>query len=315
MHPSTSPLLKAISKFLVVVCVMGVMMMAASQYNLSYNLSTWLQPERIRHSSPHSNRTKWSSKHNDGVLRYFDSPVHVVQVGDDSYANLMYNHTLRNKQWAKCMDYEYKFISLDKEEIVSDNKPCVLVKHIRRALRSITKGDWMLFLDLDVQFASTTCTALDAILPTMSLNKSQPCEFMALGSYHTINTGVVIMRSTNSTMQLMDDWYKRQLEFQTCKGPGDQYSLQSVVLDYASNGKYSGSCDEVADGHHRNICFRNKMISHGYRKKSFQNVCLLSCSDGLQCKDCYYPAKGICNEMEAVFWHNKVPLNLPPPHL
>lgn len=175
MDPSTSPLLNAISKFMVVVCVMGVMMMAASQYNLSYN---WLQPERIRHSSPHSNRTKWSSKHNDGVLRYFDSPVHVVQVGDDSYANLMYNHTLRNKQWAKCMDYEYKFISLDKEEIVSDNMPCVLtlkVKHIRRALRSITKGDWMFFLDLDVQFASTTCTALDAILPTMSLKKSQPC--------------------------------------------------------------------------------------------------------------------------------------------
>lgn len=119
----------------------------------------------------------------------------------------------------------------------------------------------------------------------------------------------------------MDDWYKRQLEFQTWKGPGDQHSLQSVVLDYASNGKYSGSCDEVADGHHWNICFWNKMISYGYRKKSFQNVCLLSCSDGLQCKDCHYwkrafvRAKGICNEMEAVFWHNKVPLNLPPPHL
>jgi len=239
--------------------------------------------------------------------------VHVLQFGDIFYATAMQNYTHRNKQWAECTGYNYIF------ELAEPNEEkCIYslkVETILAALERIPPKDWIIFLDLDVQYQAKLCTAMEDRLPRYSTSATrdhhgQQCEFIALTGPHTINTGVLLVQSTNSTIQLVRRWLQAQQKYRFCSGPADQFSLQEVVMETFLVHLYDGECNRVLDMHERNLCFKKYMPED---QRSIQYMCFIGCNDlnPLQCHDC---PDDSCNNEAAIFHHSRKPLlDHPPP--
>lgn len=110
---------------------------------------------------------------------YFqNSNVLVLQFGDLDYAHRMKNHTKRNKQWTDCMGYEYRL----EQPLDPNSTECMYtqkVQSIHNALETTPNNDWIIFLDLDVQYQAESCDALEMMLPETSVKQSQPCELIS----------------------------------------------------------------------------------------------------------------------------------------
>ena len=222
------------------------------------------------------------------------SSVVVLQAADEAYAAKMKSKMDTNRQWANCMNYTYQLKTISKP--LFGNVYTEKVKAIHDAVEETSEeSGWVIFLDGDVSFKGDSCDALERMIPTESIDL-QTCEFIALSSAHTINTGVALMRSTNSTKELMRSWLAEQQRPDTLlsSGAADQLSLQEAVLGKVLGATYSGKCKSMGDQHQRNLCFKEHMPEE-YR--SAQNVCLLPCNATvpLQCNDC----RGECNSHDS----------------
>ncbi|CAB9523456.1 expressed unknown protein [Seminavis robusta] len=283
---------------------------------------------------------------------YFQSAVHVLQLGDPAYVKRFETHIESNLQLVDCMGYNYIFHNLSSAKELPDRQ-CMLtykVGVIHDALHSIPKGDWLIWIDLDAQYVAPHCDDLERILPKVASNnhrQREECALIAMASGVTINTGIIIVRSTDSMLQFMEDFRFHQERYPICSAAGDQIAFQAIVMERAArstgNSTFTlrniyGNASEhdqlICPTPNRNFspraqrgyngCFQKTMIDLGYseeNKRSFQDICLVGCTDRLQCADCQgkfgkYQRGRICEANKPVFFHHKqARLNLTPPVL
>ena len=282
-----------------------------------------------------SSKTESRRQHQPSRRTYFgnDTNVVVLQIGNKPFRARMSNHTIRNEQWAKCMSYQYKFEELVSYYDKSNNNACVYTQKVQRIYQNLIElpnfGDWLIFVDMDAQYQAKKCTALDTILPTQSKIQSQKCEIIALTSPQTINTGIVIIQKTYSTLSIIKRWYEKQMYFETvfgrslaCYGPADQIAFQEVVMEeyllHPEEEKEEEDDEDVRNlrdtddpasfingtvcrGLRRptQLCFAKHMKEH---QRSIRNLCLMGCEDyipNLQCKDCYEGNRHQCSNTPA----------------
>lgn len=257
-----------------------------------------------------NNTTGGSSRKKPQLLFDSSSAIYVIQAADKAYAERMESKMKANQQWAKCMNYTYKLVTLTK---TGNNIYAEKVKAIYDTLQSVQENDWIIFLDGDVTYQKkkkkgedySSCdddAALEKILPLETEFDNQPCEFVTTTSAHSINTGVVLLKSVNSTRHLVKRWLELQskpgdnlLTF----GAADQLTLQEAVMEKYLGNIYTGSCGMKNSQPARNYCFRDHLPQE-YR--SFKNICLVSCANKhpIQCSDCGPE----CNRTEALFFHD-----------
>jgi hypothetical protein len=235
---------------------------------------------------------------------FFQSRVHIVQFGTSArYTQKYQNYTKRNQQWAQCMGFNYSIL-------LENNTACPLVQKpaiLDRVLSTMIDGEWLVFLDLDVQYTAPSCQGLDEFLVNITADVP-PCRVMALSSPLSVNTGILFLQNHISTRTLIHEWNMKQQRERFCYGAGDQIPLQSLILQRANPyGNYSGVC-ERGRLRQRMFCFQDEMVvkyGHDPTKsiRSFQDICLLSCwtMGGLQCHDC---PRGVCQENQRLFHHS-----------
>lgn len=177
------------------------------------------------------------------------------------------------------------------------------VVQVWRTLHSLPEGDWLLYLDLDMQYACDDPRANDpqwlgSMLPVRAREDSSECHFIARHEFHAINTGFVALRANQKGRDLVDAWNDGQRRLRVCEGSADQHALQSAVL--TQMGVPSARCDEYANRHvngddppnarrpnvwldKSNDCFEDKLMSAGTQEQgrirrvpSQRGICLLS---------------------------------------
>lgn len=245
------------------------------------------------------NSTANNTQHHNHSLFDDSSTIYAIQAADEAYAAKMKTKIEVNKKWANCTGYTYKLITLTNTGNVYSQK----VKAIYDTLESAKENDWVIFLDGDVhyQLELDSCNALEKILPLESEQDEEPCEFVAMTSKHTINTGVVLFKQSENMLKLLHRWLELQqkpdnlLSF----GAADQLTLQEAVLEKFLGQTYTGKCGSEGSQAGRNYCFRDHLPQE-YR--SAQNVCLVPChsKQPLQCNDCGEE----CNRTAAPFFHD-----------
>jgi len=248
-----------------------------------------------------------------GAPTYFgSSKVFVVQAADEPYAAIMQTRMETNQQWAQCMGYEYIFKSWNRNEIA-----CAYtekVNAIHDVLATVQENDWIIFLDADVEFTAKSCDALESMLPIESEIDSQPCEFIALTKPSNLNSGVVLMKATQTIKRLVQRWLQMQHEQEEnlCKGPADQISLQEAVMEELLGTSYTGECKYLEDGVNRrdtwarrDTCFGRVFPAGPQGMRSVRQMCFLDChAYPLQCRG-HCSKFGKCNKEEAIFKHEK----------
>mmetsp|Transcript_12565 Transcript_12565/g.26753 ORF Transcript_12565/g.26753 Transcript_12565/m.26753 type:complete len:316 (-) Transcript_12565:325-1272(-) len=225
------------------------------------------------------------------------SSVFVVQAADEAYAEKMKSMMETNQKWANCMNYTYQLKTLTNTGNMYSQK----VEAIHDTLEAAQENDWIIYLDADVFFQADSCDALEKSMPLQSKIGSQPCELISMTSPHTINTGVLLLKSAYATKKLVRTWLEEQqkpdklLSF----GAADQLSLQEAVISDFLGALYEGKCGNMNDQAQRNMCFKEH-IPEEYR--SSRQMCLIPCHDKtpLQCQDC----GGDCNRTAAIFKHD-----------
>ena len=159
--------------------------------------------------------------------------VTVVQVGDDASFE-KYRMAIRTvRSFAQIHGFDYQRILLDKGEF--DRPWCVLtlkVEAMALFLESIADEGWMLYLDLDIAIMknATLGSNFRAIIPRTSLDGAATW-FVAQDSLYSVNSGFTLWRKTNESMAMMRIWEWRQKHFETCIGPGDQFSLELAIAE------------------------------------------------------------------------------------
>lgn len=248
------------------------------------------------------------------------SSVHILQVANKEYFTIKNPYAMNrtemvevNKRWATCLNYTHQLKLVPK----TGNMYTAKVQAILDALIEVQENDWIIFLDGDVQFqfkhsngninSSSSCSYSDNTLAKIIPLESDdyiPCGIIAMTSSVSINTGVMLFKSTNATQIIVQKWIKEQqrsdklLSF----GAADQLSLQEVVLQTILGGPkiYTPhKCSSGNDQGKRNFCFRDNLPME-YR--SSKNMCFVSCHDDhpLQCADCGKE----CNRSKAIFLHD-----------
>lgn len=287
----------------------------------------------------------WSNSHQDT-----DAPkqpffgehnqVHILQMGDKTYKENYKKHTSVNRLWAESTGYQYHFEEFDKEEEQSCGYT-QKVKTIRDFMcDEIPLNDWMIFVDMDAYFHAPDKAELEKVLWKQQhlYNRHQiraggqhahQCEVIAATSNSSINTGVLIMRATEQTRQLVESWYQLQLRHGFCLGPADQIAFQEVVLEHYGIEDYTlEECLKFENKNYlgaRRMCAMSKLNAH---KKQIldelplrmttpqnkhitfpigNNSCFFDCSSlhTLQCHDCRdREDKEICTKNQPIFHHS-----------
>jgi hypothetical protein len=237
----------------------------------------------------------------------------------------------------------------------SSSADCVYTQKVKVIrdffVNDVRTNDWMIFVDLDAHFQAPSCDELEKILwrqqhlynrhhddstpgtgtSTTSTNNEydhQPCEVIAHTCSKGINSGIFLMKATDQTRELMEAWYRHQHNAGFCTGPGDQFALQEVMLEYYRMDDYSldeclkfGSGPKTFSG--RGRCSAQKL--NVQKTKSFDrlpefmkrsdrfetiplvgtNVCFFDCDSAhpLQCHDCDHD-KPACLKRQPLFHHH-----------
>jgi len=238
-----------------------------------------------------------------------EGSVHIIQVANKEYFANKSPHIMNrtamvetNKRWASCNNYTHTLKIVPKS--AEGNMYTAKVKAILDTLTTIKEDDWLIFLDGDVQIQSKDMCdrTLEKIIPLQS-NDNIACEFLAMTSSHTINTGVMLIKSTNSTKSLVKQWLNGQStpnDKELTYGAADQLSLQEVILQHIlPKSIYTKHKCSAGKQSTRNYCFHDTLPLE-YR--STKNICLISCHDKfpLQCADCQQE----CSRSKAIFVHD-----------
>ena len=247
--------------------------------------------------------------HKPIVNGFGEGSVHIIQVANKEYFTNKSPHIMNrtamvetNKKWASCNNYTHTLKIIAKS--AEGNMYTAKVKNILDTLTTIKEDDWIIFLDGDVQIQSKdVCDrTLEKIIPLQS-DDNVPCQFMAMTSPLSINTGVMLIKSTNSTKGLVQQWLAEQSapnDKELTYGAADQLSLQEVMLQHIlPESIYTKHKCSTGKQSIRNYCFRDTLPLE-YR--STKNICLISCHDEhpLQCADCQQE----CGRSKAIFLHD-----------
>lgn len=204
-----------------------------------------------------------------------------------------------NKKWASRMNYTHDLKLITE----TGNFYTAKVQAIYDALLAANENDWIIFLDSDVRFqAHHTDSALEHIIPIKSKMDNQTCEFIAMVQAISINTGVVLLKSTNATKSTVLRWLTLQQNGDNLYsfGAADQLPLQEIVMQDVLGSSYeSGICSTYKDQAARNYCFGTNLPE---AIRSAKHMCWISCNDDnqLQCSGCNQE----CNRTKAIFWHD-----------
>ena len=247
--------------------------------------------------------------HKPIINGFGEGSVHILQVANKEYFTNKSPHIMNrtamvetNKRWANCNNYTHTLKIIPKS--AEDNMYTAKVNAILDTLTTIKQDDWIIFLDGDVQIQSKdVCDrTLEKIIPLQS-DDNVPCQFMAMTGSSTINTGVMLIKSTNSTKTLVQQWLNEQSkpnDHELTYGAADQLSLQEVILQHTlPKSIYTKHKCSTGVQSARNYCFRDTLPIE-YR--STKNICLISCHDKhpLQCADCEHS----CSRSKAIFLHD-----------
>ena len=241
----------------------------------------------------------------------------VLQVGQRSYLERFRGHMESVAAFASAQGFGYRVVELSDGHAAKGEgataASCVYtakVRAIAEALASIPRGDWLVFLDLDIQRASCDAGLFPQLMPTQD-GAGKSCHFLAQDSDHSVNTGFVAVEHSDAGAGLMAFWLAEQERLNVCAGAADQVALQSALLRMAlpppgARGAYGNECDPIAGEpralHGANMCFAKTLAElgssnssggggggggglgaavssigakGGYGHRSFQGVCLL----------------------------------------
>jgi hypothetical protein len=107
----------------------------------------------------------------------------------------------------------------------------------------------MIFVDLDANYNAPDCQELEKILwkeqHQYNFHEGTPstfahqCEVVTSVTDTVVNTGIVLVKVTEQTRELMESWYHLQMTHGFCRGPADQLSFQEVILEKNHIDNYS----------------------------------------------------------------------------
>ena len=248
--------------------------------------------------------------------------VTVLQVGQASYITRFAGHIATARSFASAQGYGYKLITLSDGSAskgrAAANEACVYTSKVRAIhttlARLANEGDWLLFLDLDVAYATCDHSRFSALMPVND-GANGECHLIAQDSSHTVNTGVLALQRSPVGESLVAAWLREQERLGTCEGAADQLALQSAVLSLKVPGyakecdpNYAAAAQEAGEKplrplHIANLCYKRVLAAVGMveGRRSGHGICLLdrmthrlNMHDGRQK---YRPGD--------VFWHDK----------
>jgi hypothetical protein len=263
-----------------------------------------------------------------------DNQVHILQMGDETYTKTYAEQMSVNQKWAKCAGYQYHFESFEQGKGPS----CIYTKKVKAIrdfiLYDIPINDWMIYVDLDANYQAPDCREFEKVLwkeqhqynfheGTSSTVDGHQCEVVTSVTDTDVNTGIVLVKVTEQTRELMESWYQLQLSHGFCHGPADQLSFQEVILEKNHIDNYSfEECFkyEHSSPYGRRKCSMDKLYGelekareslspprkeHGYNTLPLgQNVCFFGCNapNPLQCHFCHDEGK-TCKRNTPLFDH------------
>ena len=83
-------------------------------------------------------------------------------------------------------------------------KPCHYTQN--NYLGNTPEGNWLVYVDMGASYAAPKCSDLEAMLPKQSTLMPQPCEFIAYASHNSINTDILIRKSTTRVREWIRKW-------------------------------------------------------------------------------------------------------------
>jgi len=232
--------------------------------------------------------------------------AHVIQMGDARSVAAYATYVAGVRRAADANGFAYGLLPWNATSSTHACPYTAKVAAIAARLRGAPDGAWVVWLDLDVQFALATCGAW---WPTLQKIGGDACHLVALRTDRQINTGVLHIKATPAMRELVGAWLAEQLAREVCAGPADQSAFEEVILRKAVPN-YGGRCatqgptmdrGEALADYFRRIarlrrsgagglervgdCFGEEMGME-QRRAPPENVCLVRCRDGLQAHDC-----------------------------
>jgi hypothetical protein len=182
----------------------------------------------------------------------------VLQVTDDVSKYETWTQTV--KAWTQQFNFTYVVKIFNETKWSNQLKPKLLLQQVTENMENGVT--WMIFLDADI------CVKNFAFNMTTFLIQNSQYDFMFQDSMHTTNSGFLIIKNTDYSVNILMDWIENQ---NNCKIPwsGDQAYLQITILKYAFRSKnqdYNNKCCfmNTTDAHEANLCYRNKMDGLGF---------------------------------------------------
>ncbi len=169
------------------------------------------------------------------------------------------------------------------------------VAEVHHRLHHVPAGDWVIYIDLDMQYACDDPRAEQASwfgerMPRLAHDGSE-CELIAQDERNVLNTGFLALRASRVGKALARQWWLVQRQLHVCERSADQHALQSAVLTHL--GLDATRCDalarqHVADGRQgssnysllfqSNRCYEAQLGRAGlpFENRSRRGICLLS---------------------------------------
>ena len=282
---------------LVFIFVLGQQIQEAAQHT-----KTWVDGGIMKNRTAIINEKENQSTTDS---RFGEGSVYILQAANKEYfqknSPWTENRTQMvetNKKWARRMNYTHDLKLITE----AGNFYTAKVQAIYDELLAANENDWIIFLDSDVRFQAHTDDTLEHIIPIQSKMDNQTCEFIAMAQAISINTGVVLLKSTNATKSTVLRWLTLQQNGDKLYsfGAADQLSLQEIVMQDVLGSSYkSGLCSAYRDQAARNHCFGTNLPE---AVRSAKHMCWITCNDDnpLQCSGCNQE----CNRTKAIFWHD-----------
>lgn len=181
----------------------------------------------------------------------------VLQVVDDVSKYDTWTQTV--KTWTQQFNFTYVVKIFNETKWSNQFKPKLLLQQVTENMENDVT--WTIFLDADI------CVKNFKFNMTTFLIENNQYDFMFQDSTHAVNSGFIVMKNTNYSVNILMDWIEN---LNYCKIPwsGDQAYLQITILKDALRSKNQNYNDECCfmntSGHELNLCYRDKMNGLGF---------------------------------------------------
>jgi hypothetical protein len=140
----------------------------------------------------------------------------VLQVGQQSYLTKFSKHMETVRLFAAAQGFRYTVKVLDEADTRKGRAAaggCVYtakVLAISEALSALPIGDWIIFIDLDVQYATCDHGLFPRLMPSDDAEGGL-CHLVAQDSSHSVNTGFLAARNSPDGASLVASWLAEQV--------------------------------------------------------------------------------------------------------